>query len=371
MRNATRVIKAGLPAPSQGGPFLPGPTFAAPFHAAGDPAASPYTYGRYDNPTWTRLESALGELEGAEVVVFGSGMAAISSVLGSILEAGDVLLLPSDCYYNTRQLAQQVLPERKIDLHLAPTPRAFEAEVFPKASLIWLETPSNPQLDVCDIRSVVSAARRTGGKVLVDNTTATCLGQHPLELGADLSVASGTKMLTGHADLLLGYVATRGSKIAAKIRKWRSLHGAILGPWEAWLAHRSLATAHLRLERQCSNALELARVLLRQPGVRNVRYPGLLTDPAYKIAASQMDYFGPVVSFELPDRKSAERFLGSCQLIFEATSFGGIHTTAERRARWGGDQIAEGFIRMSVGCEDIADLIEDLNQALQSVSPVP
>ena len=180
-----------------------------------------------------------------------------------------------------------------------------------------------------------------GGKVLVDNTTATCLGQHPLELGADLSVASGTKMLTGHADLLLGYVATRDSKIAAKIRKWRSLHGAILGPWEAWLAHRSLATAHLRLERQCSNALELARVLLQQPGVRNVRHPGLPTDPAYKIAASQMDYFGPVVSFELPDRKSAERFLGSCQLIFEATSFGGIHTTAERRARWGGDQIPQ------------------------------
>jgi len=175
-------------------------------------------------------------------------------------------------------------------------------------------------------------------------------------------------MLTGHADLLLGYVATRDPEIAAKIKKWRSLHGAILGPWEAWLAHRSLGTAYLRLERQCSNALELARALLRQPEVRNVRYPGLPTDPGYKIAAGQMDYFGPVVSFELPDRKSAECFLSSCQLIFEATSFGGIHTTAERRARWGGDQIGEGFIRLSAGCEDIADLIDDVNQALQNVS---
>jgi cystathionine gamma-lyase len=368
MRNATRVIKAGLPTPKQGDPFLPGPTFASAFHAAGDPAASPYTYGRYDNPSWARLESALGELEEAEVIVFSSGMAAISSVLGSILETGDVLLMPSDCYYNTRQVAQQVLPERKIELHLAPTPKMLEAEALEKAKLIWLETPSNPQLDVCDIRSVVSAARRSGAKVLVDNTTATCLGQHPLELGADLSVASGTKMLTGHADLLLGYAATRDSEIAAKIRKWRSLHGAILGPWEAWLAHRSLGTAYLRLERQCSNALEVAGALLRQPRVRNLRYPGLPTDPGYKIAAGQMDYFGPVISFELPDRKSAERFLSSCQLIYEATSFGGIHTTAERRARWGGDQIAEGFIRLSVGCEDIADLIEDVNQALQNVS---
>jgi cystathionine gamma-lyase len=368
MRNATRVIKAGLPSPKQGDPFLPGPTFASAFHAAGDPAASPYTYGRYDNPTWARLESALGELEEAEVIVFSSGMAAISSVLGSILEAGDALLMPSDCYYNTRQVAQQVLPERKIELHLAPTPKMLEAEALEKAKLIWLETPSNPQLDVCDIRSAVSVARRSGAKVLVDNTTATCLGQHPLELGADLSVASGTKLLTGHADLLLGYVATRNSEIAAEIRKWRSLHGAILGPWEAWLAHRSLGTAYLRLERQCSNALELAQALLRQPRVQNVRYPGLPTDPGYKVAAGQMDYFGPVVSFELPDRKCAERFLSSCQLIFEATSFGGIHTTAERRARWGGDQIAEGFIRLSVGCEDIADLIEDVNQALQSVS---
>lgn len=368
MRNATRVIKAGLPTPKQGDPFLPGPAFASAFHAAGDPAASPYSYGRYDNPTWARLESALGELEEAEVVVFSSGMAAISSVLGSILEAGDVLLLPSDCYYNTRQVAQQVLPERKIELHLAPTPKMLEAEALTKAKLIWLETPSNPHLDVCDIRSVVSAARQSGAKVLVDNTTATCLGQHPLELGADLSVASGTKMLTGHADLLLGYVATRDPEIAAKIKKWRSLHGAILGPWEAWLAHRSLGTAYLRLERQCSNALELARALLRQPEVRNVRYPGLPTDPGYKIAAGQMDYFGPVVSFELPDRKSAECFLSSCQLIFEATSFGGIHTTAERRARWGGDQIGEGFIRLSAGCEDIADLIDDVNQALQNVS---
>jgi cystathionine gamma-lyase len=295
-------------------------------------------------------------------------MAAISSVLGSTLGAGDVLLMPSDGYYNTRQVARQVLPERKIDLHLAPTPKIIEAEAFAKANMVWLETPSNPQLDVCDIRTAVSAARRIGAKVVVDNTTATCLGQRPIELGADLSVSSGTKMLTGHADLLLGYVATRDLGIAAKIRNWRSLHGAILGPWEAWLAHRSLATALLRIERQCSNALELARTLLPRPGVRNVRYPGLPTDRAYKIAAGQMDYFGSVVSFELPDQKSAERFLDRCQLIFEATSFGGIHTTAERRARWGGDQIAEGFIRLSAGCEDIADLIEDLDQALEGVS---
>jgi cystathionine gamma-lyase len=170
--------------------------------------------------------------------------------------------------------------------------------------------------------------------------------------------------MTGHADLILGHVAIREKSWAEKIRTWRTQNGSIPGPMEVWLAHRSLGTLALRLETQCQNALAIAEYLSKRPGVAGLRYPGLKTDPAHEIAARQMNYFGPVVSFVLRDKERAETFLKSCRLIIEATSFGSIHTTAERRARWAGDVVPEGFIRLSVGCEDVDDLISDLSQAL-------
>ncbi|MEE9149584.1 MAG: PLP-dependent transferase, partial [Candidatus Tectomicrobia bacterium] len=185
---------------------------------------------------------------------------------------------------------------------------------------------------------------------------------------ADFSMASDTKALTGHSDIILGHVATRDPERAEQLRTWRAQIGAIPGPMEVWLAHRSLGTLDVRLARQCRNALAIAQVLAARSDVHGLRYPGLPSDPAHAIARRQMQYFGPVVSFALAHRHSAERFLSACQLVYEATSFGSIHTTAERRARWGGDAIPEGFIRLSVGCEDVDDLLADLSQALDVAS---
>jgi cystathionine gamma-lyase len=222
-------------------------------------------------------------------------------------------------------------------------------------------------MEICDITALCEAARSDGVLVAVDNTTATALGQRPLALGADFSVASDAKSMTGHSDLLLGHVATRDPDLLAKIDQWRTLTGGIVGPMEAWLAMRSIATLPLRLERSCENAMRIAEFLTTRKEVGSVLYPGLPTHPGHETAAKQMRYFGAVLSFALRDRKAAEKFLAKAKLITEATSFGGITTTAERRARWGGDAVAEGFIRMSAGCEAVEDLIEDMTQALDTL----
>ncbi len=368
MRDGTRVIRAGLPQATQGGPFLPGPTFAGPYHLTGDPATSAYTYGRYHNPTWTAFEQALSELEGGPAIVFASGMAAVTAVFGTTLRTRDVLVMPSDGYYTARMLAEGYFAAQGINVRLAPTAGNAQSALLDGARLLWLETPNNPGLDVCDLAELVAAAHRHDILVAVDNTTATVLGQQPLQMGADFSVSSDTKALTGHSDLILGHVATRDISWAERLRAFRSQHGSVAGPMEVWLAHRALATLDVRLERQCKNALAVAQFMTSQPEVRFVRYPGLPQDPAYAIASRQMKRYGPVVSFVLKGPAQAEHFLGACHLVLQATSFGGVHTTAERRARWGGDTIPEGFIRLSVGCEDSEDLLEDIGQALAVVS---
>jgi cystathionine gamma-lyase len=202
----------------------------------------------------------------------------------------------------------------------------------------------------------------------VDNTFATPLAQRPLELGADFSMASASKYLSGHADLILGYVAAREPAGAEQLVHWRIEAGSVPGPFEAWLAHRSLATLDVRLERACSTAHALAERLAARDDLEGVRYPGLESDPSHEIAKKQMSRFGTVVCFTLEGAERAERFLSACRLVNEATSFGGVHSSAERRARWGGDAIAEGFIRMNVGCEHPDDLIADVEQALEAAA---
>jgi cystathionine gamma-lyase len=365
-RDATRVIRAGLPARAQGAPLLPGPTFASMYHLSGEPEDSEFTYGRNENPTWTAFERAVGELEGGRSVAFASGMAAVTAVLGAVLRPGDTLVLPSDAYYNTRALAEQHFGAWGVQVRSAPTAGGAQRDLLEGARLLWLETPSNPGLDVCDVAGLAGAAREAGALVAVDNTTATPLGQRPLALGADFSVASDTKALTGHGDLVLGHVATRDKVWRDRLVAWRSRFGAIPGPMETWLAHRSLGTLALRLERMCENAQAIAEMLAGHAGVSDVRYPGLPGHPGHEIAARQMARFGPVVSFALPDRAAAERFLAAGRIFLQATSFGGLHTTAERRARWGGDPVPEGFIRLSAGCEDVQDLRDDLARALRA-----
>lgn len=368
MGDGTRAVRAGLPEPEQFGPTLPGPVFAAHFHLSGEPVG-PYTYGRETNPTWTHLERAIGELEapGEEVgtTVFASGMAAITAVLLSQVRSGDAVVLPDDGY-QALPLVREQLEAYGVEVRTAPTGRDAQLALLTGAKLLWIESPSNPGLDVCDIRRLVAAAHTAGALVAVDNTLATPIGQRPLELGADFSVASDTKGMTGHGDILLGHVTCRDPRLTADVRRWRKVVGAIPGPMEAWLAHRSLATLQLRIDRQCSTALALAEALTKRAEVTGLRYPGLPTDPSHVVAGRQMRRFGSVVSFELADRETAERFLSALRLVDDATSFGGVRSTAERRGRWGGDAVAEGFVRFSVGAEDPEDLLADVEQALDT-----
>lgn len=368
MGDGTRAVRAGLPEPEQFGPTLPGPVFAAHFHLSGEPVG-PYTYGRETNPTWTHLERAIGELEapGEEVgtTVFASGMAAITAVLLSQVRSGDAVVLPDDGY-QALPLVREQLEAYGVEVRTAPTGRDAQLALLTGAKLLWIESPSNPGLDVCDIRRLVEAAHTAGALVAVDNTLATPIGQRPLELGADFSVASDTKGMTGHGDILLGHVTCRDPRLTADVRRWRKVVGAIPGPMEAWLAHRSLATLQLRIDRQCSTALALAEALTKRAEVTGLRYPGLPTDPSHVVAGRQMRRFGSVVSFELADRETAERFLSALRLVDDATSFGGVRSTAERRGRWGGDAVAEGFVRFSVGAEDPEDLLADVEQALDT-----
>jgi cystathionine gamma-lyase len=362
--DGTRAVNAGLPPPRQGAPLLPGPTFASYYHLEGDPEGVDYVYGRYANPSWTMYERALGELEDGTAVLFASGMAAASAVLLPLLRGGDVLVAPGDGYPAVRTLATGHLSECGVEVRLFPAAEPPPDDALLGAKLVWLETPSNPGLEAIDVAAVARRAHDAGALVAVDNTLATPLGQLPLALGADFSVASDSKHLTGHGDLILGHVAVRDAERAEALVAWRTQTGAVPGPFEAWLAHRSLATLELRLERQCATALALAERLLFREDVAGVRYPGLPGDPAHEVASRQMRRFGTVLCFTLDGRERAERFLAACQLVAQATSFGSVHSSAERRRRWGGDDVPEGFIRFSVGCETPEDLLADVERAL-------
>jgi cystathionine gamma-lyase len=377
MRDATKIIRSTLTRSVPGEPLHAGPVFASPFHTPGDPSDSPYTYARSHNPTWTSLEKAIGQMESgqlssgesyrASALVFASGMAACAAVFGAVLRPGDMVVLSSNAYFAARVLLQEYFAKMGVEVRTVLTEGNVVADQLQGARLLWIESPSNPTMDVYDIAALSEAAHRAGALVAVDNTTPTPLGQLPLALGADFSVASDTKSMTGHSDLLIGHVAVRDRELWAKLDQWRTLTGGVLGPMEAWLALRSIATLPLRLKRSCENAQRIAEFLTTRQEVVSVLYPGLLTHPGHEIAAKQMRYFGPVLSFLLRNREAAETFLAKSKLLTEATSFGGIATTAERRARWGGDAVAEGFIRMSVGCEAVEDLIEDMAQALDAI----
>ncbi len=373
MKDETRAVRSGLTAARAGEALHNGPVFVSTFHTPGEPEPAGYSYGRSHQPGWTALEHAIGELEvggggsAAAARVFASGLAAVDAVFAVTLKPGDTAIIPTGCYFGARQLLAEQYAVNGIKVREVLPAELGQPGKLAGARLVWIETPGNPGLEVTDVRAVVAAARAVGALVAVDNTTATPLGQRPLELGADLSVCSDSKAMCGHSDLLLGHVATRSPDLLSALDRHRTLSGAIVGPMEAWLALRSIATLPLRLERMSSNALAVARWLDRRAEVINVLYPGLINHPGHATAASQMMRFGPVLSFTLQGQAAAQHFLANAMLVTEATSFGGITTTAERRARWGHDGVEPGFIRMSVGCEDAGDLIEDMRQALDGL----
>ena len=363
--DSTRVLHAGLPPLVPGQPFLPGPVFAAPYVL--DPVTGGEGidwYGRPHNASRRHLEAAVGELEGGDCLAFTTGMAAIGATLLSVLHPGDTVVLPADGYFTTRGFARSALEPRGVTVVTVPTAGPYPS--FDGVRLVILETPANPGLDVCDIAEVAAAAHTAGTLVAVDNTTATPLGQRPLDLGADLVVASGTKALTGHSDLLLGYIATRDAQLLATLRAWRDSTGGAPGAFDSWLAHRSLATLDLRLGRQSANAAAVAEALASHAAVARVRWPGRPGDPSYAIASRQMARVPGVVTFELGDAAAVGRFLTASTLVTPATSFGGLHTTADRRAQWG-DDAPPGLVRLSCGIEDTADLVADITRALNAV----
>ena len=365
--DGTRAVRAGLPPAVPGAPFLPGPVFAAPYHLDPDagPAGADNGYGRPDNPTRRLLEAAIGDLEGGTALAFASGQAAVTGVLLSILRPGDTLVLPSDGYYPVRGFATAALEPLGVTVTFAPTRGPHPS--FEGVRLVLLETPANPGLDVCDVAALAEQAHAAGALVAVDNTTATPLGQRPLDLGADISLASGTKALTGHSDLLLGYAVTRSPAILEPLRAWRNTTGSVPGPFDAWLAHRSLMTLDLRLSRQSTNAAAVASALAARDDVHNVRWPGRPEDPSHAVASRQMRRFPGVVSFDLGSAERVARFLKASTLVAAATSFGGIHTSADRRAQWG-DDTSPGFLRLSCGIEDPEDLVADITTALDSAT---
>ncbi len=360
----TRCLHHGSERLQPGDSFQPAIAPASIYFLPGEPTAA-HQYGRWTNPTWSALEEALSILEDAATVIFPSGMAAIAAIVFSQLKAGDKILLPADGYYTTRVLAEKFLGPMGVKMDTCPT-TAYDAFSFEGYRMVFVETPSNPGLDICNIRQVASRCRQRGVLVVVDNTTQTPLGQRPLDLGADIVVSSDTKAISGHSDALFGHVASRHASLMAQVREWRKLSGAIPGPFEAWLVHRGMETLEVRFERMCASTEIIAQRLAAHPKIQEVKFPGLPSHPAHATAKAQMLRHGFMIAVTLSNKDAAERFINECQFIRPATSFGGVHTSAERRARWG-DQVPEGFVRLSVGCEPVETLWGEMKRVLDTV----
>ncbi|MBV7410774.1 cystathionine gamma-lyase [Maritimibacter sp. DP1N21-5] len=358
---AAALLHLGVDALSKGAARTLASTLTSTFHLPGDPVGVP-GYGRMNNPTWEATEEALALLEDAPTRLFPSGMAAVAAALFAVLKSGDRLLLPSDGYYTTRLLAEDFLAPFGVTVETRPTAQ-FADGGFEGFALVFIETPSNPGLDVIDLAATCAAIRAAGGISVVDNTTMTALGQRPLDLGADIVVASDTKAPGGHSDILMGHVSSRNDALLERMALWRKLSGPIPGPHEAWLLHRSLETLEVRFERMCRSAHMIAERLAQHPRVSGIRYPGLGSDPGYAVARRQMTTGGFLIGFELESEEAAEAFVASCPLIDPTTSFGGTHSSAERRARWG-DAVAPGFLRLSIGVEPVEALWAAIDAAL-------
>lgn len=364
---ASTVVHAGHTKAEQGKPFVQSPVFASTFHLSGEVDNQSYQYGRFHSPGWDALEQGLGELEQGRAIIFPSGMAAGAAIMTALVESGDTLLLASDGYQPTIAYAETYLKKFGVKVKTVATPDIIEQD-FSGIKLVFIETPSNPMLDVIDIQKLADKVHAASGILAVDNTTLTPLGQQPLLLGADISMCSDTKALNGHSDVVFGHVATNQTELFDAMVLWRKLAGNIPGPMETWLVHRGLASLDMRLQRMTINAQAIAEYLQQHDKVKSIRYPGLAADPSFEIASRQMNHFGFIISFDLGHQTQADQFLQQASMIVEATSFGGMHTMAERRQRWGVDDVSSGLVRLSVGCEHLDDLLQDIEQALAGVS---
>jgi cystathionine gamma-lyase len=337
-----------------------------------------FCYSRTDHPTRRALEENLAALEGARHgLAFASGMAAIHAVL-SLLSAGDHVVSTQDLYGGAWRIFTKIFSRFGITFTFVDTtsPAAVEAAIRPETKLLWLETPSNPLLKVTDIAACAAIARAAGVRTVVDNTFATPVLQQPLTLGADIVIHSTTKYINGHSDVLGGAVLVDDDALQSDLKFLQNAVGAVPGPQDCFLILRGIKTLGLRMERHCSSAELLARWLVAQPAVRRVYYPGFVDDPSHAVARQQMTRFGAVVSFELDaDLDAARAFTRRPHLWTLAESLGGVkslfchpatmtHASVEPEVRRGVG-ISDGLIRLSVGLEDVRDLIDDLEQALR------
>jgi cystathionine gamma-synthase len=346
---STVVVHAGRPPRRPDQPLNAPITMASTYVAGGD-----LEYGRYANPTWQGFEEALGALEGGRALAFSSGLAAVSTVL-DLVGQDALVVAPRHAYHGCiGQLGDLEARGRikAILVDIADTEAVTAA--LDDSALLWIESPTNPALEVADVERLAAAGHDAGASVVVDNTFATPLLQKPLDLGADIVVHSATKLLSGHSDVVMGALVVRDEQLYGVLKGRRDLIGAIPGTLESWLALRGMRTLHLRLERAQANAAELAGRLFAHPAVTDVRYPG----------------FGTVVSVVLPTAEAADLLTHTTTLWVHATSLGGVESTFERRRRWKTEaaSIPEGLVRMSVGIEDVDDLWADLVQALDKVA---
>lgn len=362
MDPTTRLLHA-IEAPDAGRPAEPDLTLASYLVSDGEPDAADYL--RADHPNWRDVERVLGALENADAVLFPSGQAATHAVLADLARTAGRLVLPEDGYYNTWALAAVVADATGVDvatvdlLDLDAVGRALDGG----PAALWVETPTNPLLRVADLAALAAVVASSGAPMVVDNTLATALRQQPLAFGASASVASLTKGTTGHSDVLAGAVVTADVDLADRLRAWRTVTGAVPGAFEAWLVARSLRTLAVRSARQCATALTLARHL-HADGRVAVHYPGL--PPHREVADRQMTGgYGSVLSFEVDgDAAAADAVVAAARLIRPGTSFGGVVSSWERRARWPAETAPQSLIRLSVGLEAAGDLLTDLDQSL-------
>ena len=359
-----RLIHAGTER-AAGAPIAPPLMPTSTYVSQGEPDAA-RGYGRGANPGWDAVEGALAAIEGpgTTAVTFASGQAASMALMLALAPGRQRIVFPSDVYYNTRALAAKLLPHgaAAVAVDLLDL-RAVQAELRAAPSVLWAETPTNPLLRVADLARLGEIAAAAGAPFVVDNTVATALLQKPLAFGALASVYSLTKSLSGHSDVLGGAVVTADPELAATVREWRTAGGAIPGPFESWLVLRGLKTLPLRIERQSSNALEMARYLAAQPRVTAVHYPGLSSSPLVRTQLPNGS--GCLLSLELSGTAAdADAVVARAQLIVPSTSFGGVESTWERRARWAAETAPETLIRLSAGIEPSADLIADVAHAL-------
>ena len=358
----SKVVAAGRPAKQPDGALNPPIALNSTFHEGG-----PVGYGRYGNETWSALEDAISVLEGGKTLLFSSGMAAISAVF-SLLPEGAVIVAANNGYQGTTTLLKKLHESEKLKVrfvNLANTDECLAA--IPGAQMLYLESPLNPLLEVVDLPKIIAAGKSAGCGVVVDNTLATPLLQNPLALGADISIHSVTKYLSGHSDLILGSLSTNDQALYGRLEQSRRYGGAIAGPFEAWIALRGLRTFAIRMQRSQENAMELATRLSKDSRISKVRYPGLATDSYHSLAKSFMKGFGAMISFDVnASVEQVDLMCNSSKLITNATSLGGVESIWERRRRWATESatVPENLIRFSVGIENVDDLWADIQQAL-------